>query len=151
MLHIRPMRAEDEALVTDMMRVFYASPAVLSNGSAEIFHRDIQACVSDSPYAQGFVFEQESAAAGYGMLALSYSTEFGRLCVWIEDLYVLPAFRGQGIGAAFIDFVRISHPEAVVRLEVERDNLRAQAFYRRCGLEELPYMEMIAQPGKSII
>ena len=146
MLHIRPMQAADEALVLSMMRTFYASPAVLSNGSEEIFHNDIAACVSDSPYAQGFVFEQDGAAAGYGMLALSYSTEFGKPCVWIEDLYILPDFRRQGIGAAFIRFVRDSHPEAVIRLEVERDNQRAQALYRQCGLEELPYMEMIALP-----
>ena len=146
MLHIRPMQAADEALVLSMMRTFYASPAVLSNGSEEIFHNDIAACVSDSRYAQGFVFEQDGAAAGYGMLALSYSTEFGKPCVWIEDLYILPDFRRQGIGAAFIRFVRDSHPEAVIRLEVERDNQRAQALYRQCGLEELPYMEMIALP-----
>lgn len=34
---IRPMVEEDRNGVLDMMRVFYASPAVLSNGSEEIF------------------------------------------------------------------------------------------------------------------
>ena len=34
---IREMTIEDKASVLEMMRVFYASPAVLSNGSEEIF------------------------------------------------------------------------------------------------------------------
>lgn len=38
---IRIMKSEDGKIVADMMRVFYASPAVLSNGSDEIFKRDI--------------------------------------------------------------------------------------------------------------
>ena len=38
---IRKMKEDDRASVLEMMRVFYASPAVLSNGSEEIFNNDI--------------------------------------------------------------------------------------------------------------
>ena len=34
---IRMMTIEDKPVIIEMMRVFYASPAVLSNGSDEIF------------------------------------------------------------------------------------------------------------------
>ena len=34
---IRGMEEKDRSRVLEMMRVFYASPAVLSNGSQEIF------------------------------------------------------------------------------------------------------------------
>ena len=37
---IRVMTEEDKDCVMEMMEVFYASPAVLSNGSAEIFKND---------------------------------------------------------------------------------------------------------------
>ena len=37
---IRPIRHEDKDVILNMMRVFYASPAVLSNGSEEIFEND---------------------------------------------------------------------------------------------------------------
>ena len=40
--NIRPMTIEDKADVLDMMRVFYSSEAVLSNGSEEIFLNDIE-------------------------------------------------------------------------------------------------------------
>ena len=45
-LQIRPMTQEDSAPVLEMMRVFYTSPAVWSNGSEEIFEADFHACIS---------------------------------------------------------------------------------------------------------
>ena len=125
-----------------MMRTFYASPAVLSNGSEEIFAADIDACVSDNPYLEGFVFCAGGEFLGYGMAAKSFSTEFGKRCIWIEDLYVRPEYRGQGIGSAFLEYMTRRYPGAILRLEVEEENEKAIAVYRKSGFEVLPYMEM---------
>ena len=38
---IRAMVKEDKNCVLDMMRIFYTSPAVWSNGSEEIYNSDI--------------------------------------------------------------------------------------------------------------
>ena len=94
-----PMTNEYRADILSMMRVFYASPAVATNGSEEIFRADVDACVSDNPYLSGFVFMQDDSLAGYCMLAKSFSTEYGVPCIWIEDLYVQEAYRGTGIGS----------------------------------------------------
>jgi GNAT superfamily N-acetyltransferase len=136
------MTAEDAQTVIDMMRTFYASPAVLSNGSKEIFEADVAECVGDSPYAEGFVFEVEGSLIGYGMLAKSYSTEFGKRCIWIEDLYLLPEYRGLGIGSAFFAFIEERYPNCLLRLEVEEENERARHVYEKNGFDVLPYMEM---------
>ena len=69
---IRAMTPADKDSVMEMMRVFYNSPAVLSNGSDEIFARDIESCVSDNPYVEGYMFEQDGAVQGYGMAAKSF-------------------------------------------------------------------------------
>jgi hypothetical protein len=55
---IKPMTSEHKGAVLEMMRVFYASPAVLSNGSEEIFNNDIDNCINDNPYLEGYVFEE---------------------------------------------------------------------------------------------
>ena len=143
MITIRSMRESDRTSVLEMMRVFYASPAVYTNGSEEVFHNDISACVGDSPYAEGFVFEQNGVVAGYGMIAKSFSTEFGKPCVWIEDLYLLPAYRRSGAATNFIQMLRAAHPDAVIRLESEEDNVAAIAAYHKNGMTELPYVELI--------
>ena len=73
-MNIRKMIQDDKSTIIDMMRVFYASPAVLSNGSEEIFEADVENCVNDSPYLEGFVFENGNEIQGYGMIAKSFST-----------------------------------------------------------------------------
>ena len=140
---IRPMTREDASQVIDMMRVFYASPAVLSNGSEEIFINDVENCVNDSPYLEGYIIATEQKEfLGYGMVAKSFSTEFGKPCMWIEDLYLKEDARGQGIGSSFLNYIAEKYPEAILRLEVEEENQRAIHTYRKCGFEVLPYMEM---------
>ena len=132
----------DREAVVDMMRTFYHSPAVWTNGSEEIYNNDVTACVGMSPYAEGFIFENEKEIAGYGMIAKSYSTEFGKPCIWIEDLYLKEEYRGEGIGSSFFTYLEKEYPGAVMRLEVEEDNTRAVAVYKKNGYETLPYMEM---------
>ncbi|MBO5097487.1 MAG: GNAT family N-acetyltransferase [Agathobacter sp.] len=139
---IRLMTREDAQHVIDMMRVFYASPAVLSNGSEEIFQNDVENCVNDSPYLEGYIIEDGQKILGYGMIAKSFSTEFGKPCMWIEDLYLKEEARGLGLGSKFLHFVAEKYPEAILRLEVEEENERAIKTYRKCGFDVLPYMEM---------
>lgn len=139
---IRLMTVEDKESVLEMMRVFYASPAVLSNGSEEIFLNDIENCVNESPYLEGYIFEDAGEIQGYAMVAKSYSTEFGKPCMWIEDLYVKDEYRGMGIGSEFLEYIAKKYSDAILRLEVEEENERAVRVYEKCGFEELPYMEM---------
>ena len=142
MVTIEPMRREHTQAVLSMMRTFYASPAVHTNGSEEIFRSDIEASVGENPYLEGFVFVREGSIVGYAMIAKSFSTEFGRECIWIEDLYLLPQFRGEGTGGRFFAYLNENYPNTILRLEVEEDNHRAVAVYRKNGFDVLPYMEM---------
>jgi len=139
---IRRMTAQDKNSVFEMMRVFYASPAVFSNGSDEIFLNDIENCINNSPYLEGYVFEKANDIQGYSMIAKSFSTEFGKPCIWIEDLYIKEECRGEGIGKTFMDFITNKYTDCVFRLEVEEENERAVKLYEKCGFTVLPYMEM---------
>ncbi len=142
-MEIRRMTSRDREAVLDMMRIFYRSPAVHTDGSEEIFAADVENCINDNPFLEGFVFEETGDIQGYGMIANSFSTEFGKPCCWIEDIYIREPYRGNGIGGAFLQHIIETHPEAVIRLEVEEENQRAVHVYRKAGFEALPYMEMI--------
>lgn len=144
-MRIRKMKPSDENEVLAMMRPFYSSPAVFTNGSEAIFRRDFAECISDSPFLEGYILEDEDQILGYSMLAHSFSTEFGKPCVWIEDIYLKPEARGKGLGTEFLTFVRKTYPQVILRLEVEEENTPAVSAYRKSGFASLPYLEMLNQ------
>ena len=139
----REMTRADVAAVLDMMRTFYTSPAVASDGSEEIYRADIEACLDPNTPLSGYVFEQGGALAGYAMTAHSFSTEYGRPCIWIEDLYLENELRGTGVATRFFDYLKTQYPDAVHRLEVEKENKRAIKAYVKNDFQEIPYYEMI--------
>ena len=142
MTTIRPMQPADKEAVLAMVEVFHASQDVLSNGSAAIFSSDFEACINDNPYLEGYMFEENGQIQGYAMAAKSFSTEFGRPCMWIEDIYIKESCRGAGIGSKFIDYIGEKYPDAILRLEVEEENERAVNVYKKNGFSFLPYLEM---------
>lgn len=139
---IRVMTKEDKNDVMEMMKIFYASPAVASNGSEEVFTRDIENCVGECPFLEGYVFQNDREIQGYAMVAKSFSTEFGKGCIWIEDLYIKREYRGLGIGSNFFEYIEEKYPDTILRLEVDKENERAIKVYEKCGYERLPYLEM---------
>lgn len=139
----RIMEKGDCEAVISMMRGFYASDAVLTNGSEEIFSADVSECVSDSPYLEGYVFEDKNGIQGYAMCAKSFSTEFGKRCIWIEDLFIKEEYRGKGIGGQFLAFISDKYSDCVIRLEAEAENERAIHVYNKAGFKILPYAELI--------
>ncbi len=141
-VYIRPMIEEDRLSIVKMMTVFYNSSAVHTNGSPEIFEQDISACVGNSPYLEGYVFEESGKICGYAMLAKSFSTEFGKPCIWVEDIYILEAHRGKGIAEQFFEYIEERYTNVLFRLEVEEENTHAVHVYKKRGYTVLPYMEM---------
>ncbi len=139
---IRTMKRTDFDSVMEMMRVFYTSPAVHTNGSEEIFRADVENCVNDSPYLEGYIFENDGEILGYAMVAKSFSTEFGRPCIWIEDLYLKEEYRGFGTAGQFFRYLEKKYPGVLFRLEAEEENQRAVHVYKKNGYDVLPYLEL---------
>lgn len=139
---IRTMNINDKNEILCMMREFYSSDAVFTNGSDEIFEQDFKNCINECPFLEGFVFCNESETLGYAMIAKSFSTEFGKPCIWFEDLYLKPDYRGQHIIPKFVKYIEDTYPDSVFRLEAEKENEHAVHVYKKLGFRELPYTEM---------
>lgn len=139
---IRHIEEKDRGSVIEMMEEFYSSPAVSTNGSREIFDADIDNCIGDCPFVEGYVFEGGGVLRGYAMIAKSFSTEFGRSCIWLEDLYVKEEYRGSGVGSLFLQYIEEKYKGSLFRLEVEEENEGAVKIYKKFGYTTLPYMEM---------
>ena len=144
-MEIRKMCPADFEPVFAMMEVFYASDALLIHPDRAVLRRTLSDCVGDCPFLEGFVFQAEGHPVGYAMLAKSYSTEAGGLCIWIEDLYLCPAYRGQGLGSEFLAMLRQHYQGKAVRLRLEAEpgNENAIAVYQRAGFSVLGYTQLI--------
>ena len=78
--------------------------------------------------------------AGFALFVHNYSTFLGQPGVFVEDLYVVPARRGRGIGRAVLSFIAgIAVDRGCGRLEwaVHDWNQPAIRFYERLGAQAL--------------
>ena len=141
---IRKINENDRSVMLDMFDEFYHSPGVMHAVPKSHFERTLNEVYSGSPFIDCYIFEQDGKAAGYGQLSLTYSNEAGGICVWLEEIYVRPAFQGKGLGSEFLNFVKNEYKNAArLRLEIEPDNDGARKLYKRMGFSELEYRSMI--------
>ncbi len=81
----------------------------------------------------------EGATAGYAMGTWGFSTEQGGRFLLLDELFVLPAFRGKGVGRAALAFVEETaggEGAGAVRIEVAEENLGARELYRTAGYRD---------------
>lgn len=143
---LRPITASDRAAYLAMAHDFYHSPAVDHPVPDDFLIRTLETVLDGSPYARIFLWEQDGEIAGYVQLSLTWSQEAGGLTVWIEELYVKPPFRGQGLGHSFFAQLPQLVPNAARwRLEVEPDNTRAKALYQSLDFEPIAYESLIRE------
>lgn len=141
---LRPFTADDRAAYCRMAHDFYRSEAVNHPVPDEFIVRTADQVLSGTPFAAIYMLEHDGQIAGYALLALTWTQEAGGQAVWVEELYILPPFRGQGLGTAFFRELEALYPHAArFRLEIEPDNHRARALYTRMGFQPLPYDQMI--------
>lgn len=140
-ISFRKMEITDRDAVLEMMGTFYRSDAVYTDGNEGIYLSDFENSVNGSPYLESYIIADNGDIAGYTMLAKSFSTEFGRECIWLEDLYLKEDYRNKGIIPNFIDFVKNKYPDKLLRLEAEKENSHAAHVYEKCGFKKLPYSE----------
>ena len=139
---IRKFKNEDKTAIVEMMEEFYSSPVVMTNGSIEIFEKDFDTCLNNPTFLEGFIFYNKDNILGYAMIAKSFSTEFARNVIYLEDLYLKAEFRSKGIIPKFIEYIKYNYPNTLLKLEVEKENLHACHCYKKCGFKELDYIEM---------
>jgi GNAT superfamily N-acetyltransferase len=95
---------------------------------------------STAPPFECLLAESEGHAVGFALLFHTYSTWRGRRGIWLEDLFVLPERRRNGVGRALLDrVVALARERGCGRVEwsVLDWNEPAIEFYRSFGAQLL--------------
>lgn len=88
------------------------------------------------PAAEVLVAEVDGQPAGFALFFVSFSTFLGKPGLYLEDLFVRPAFRGNGVGKRLmVELARIALERGYGRFEwsVLDWNAPAIEFYRHLG------------------
>jgi GNAT superfamily N-acetyltransferase len=105
------------------------------------------------PAAEALIAWRDAEAAGFALFYHTFSTFLGRRGLWLEDLFVRPAFRGQGCARSLL--------RVLAALAVERGcgrfewavldwNQRAVDFYLSLGATVLPDWRIVRVVGPAL-
>ena len=92
------------------------------------------------PYAEVLLAEDAGAVVGFALFFHNFSTFLGKPGVYLEDLFVEPAHRGQGHGKALlVALAKLAVERGCGRLEwaVLNWNEPAIAFYKALGAKPM--------------
>lgn len=103
----------------------------------------------------------DGEVAGYALYFFNFSTFMGRGGLYLEDIYIRPAYRGCGYGREiFSQMAKIAVENKCARMEwvCLQNNEKAAGFYKKMGAQtqeqwvihrlEQPQFEQLAQEGQ---
>ncbi len=100
-LRIRPATKADGGLVYSFVRDLAEYERLLDDVAAT--QADLESALfGPNPRVFCDIAEWDGAAAGFALWFFNFSTFRGRHGIFLEDLFVRPAFRGKGIGKALL-------------------------------------------------
>lgn len=133
---VRPARPADAAVVARLVRQFSAEDGY----DSPISEDDVRALAFDPcPRFQVLIAERGGAAVGYVLYYRSYDTDHAARGLYLQDVYVVPEARRQGVGRALMAAIaRLCVADGGLYLfwnALER-NADGRAFYRRIGARQ---------------
>ena len=92
-----------------------------------------EALFGESPAAEALIAERSAEVAGYALFFPTFSSFVASEGVWLEDLFVRPAYRGAGVGRALLAAVASRARGGRLEWAALDWNELALGFYRRVG------------------
>ncbi len=137
MTRARNATLDDIPILVDLMQEFYAEAdyRLDRQWASDSFHT----LLMDASLGAVWIVFHDSEPAGYVVLTVRFSMEYGGLDAFIDDLFIRPGHRRQGLGrvalrALFDECER--RRVLAVHVEVGHDNVAAKELYRSYGLEQ---------------
>jgi GNAT superfamily N-acetyltransferase len=133
--HIRRARPTETGLVLSLIRELAEYEKLLHEVEATEAMIDA-ALFGDNPLLFCEIAEWNGEPAGFAVWFVNFSTFSGRSGIYLEDLFVRPAYRGQGIGKALLAYLaKLCVEKGWARLQwsVLDWNAPSIAFYKSLG------------------
>ncbi len=144
MYHIRQATPDDAPQLVELINALAAYEHLLHESNPDVEQLAKHLAPDAQPRCEALVAVVNTGSqeriVGMALYFFNYSTFLTQWGMFLEDLFVLPEFRGEGIGLAlFKQLARIAHHNECQRLDwnVLDWNELAIAFYRQLGAKPL--------------
>jgi ribosomal protein S18 acetylase RimI-like enzyme len=127
---------KDADLLLDLMRELYEHERIAFD--ANVARIALRGIISDAARGRVWLIRLGDEIIGYAVLTFGYSLEFHGRDAVLDELFIREPYRGRGAGKRALSFVEKLCGELGIRalhLVVERENVNAQAFYRKIGFQ----------------
>jgi GNAT superfamily N-acetyltransferase len=150
---IRPATPDDVPLILQFIRELAEYERLAHEVSAT--EEQLRATLFGArPVAEVVIASHDDAPAGFAVFFANYSTFLGRPGLYLEDLFVRPDARGNGIGRALLEYLaRLTVDRGWGRLEwrVLDWNEPSIAFYKKLGAEPLDDWTVFRVTGNALL
>ncbi|WP_009631895.1 GNAT family N-acetyltransferase [Synechocystis sp. PCC 7509] len=151
-LKLRPAALDDVGKLFGLIQALaeYEKLAHAVTGSVEALQEHL---FGSHPYVEAIIAEYDGETAGFALFFPNYSTFLTQPGIYLEDLFVLPKYRRQGIGKEILGYLaKLTVERGYGRLEwsVLDWNSDAITFYERMGAEVLPDWRICRVTGESL-
>ena len=152
MISIRPAAPADAPLIFDLIRELaeYEKLAHAVDATPEMI---AEALFGATPRLFCDIAEYDGEAAGLAIWFLNFSTFRGRHGIYLEDLFVRPAYRGKGLGKALMARLAarcVEQGYARFEWSVLDWNAPSIAFYQSIGADVLPDWKICRMSGEAL-
>ncbi len=132
---IRPVTPDDMEVLANLVRelAVYEKLEPHARATPDDFRRHL---FGPRPAAEAAIAEVAGEPAGFALWFTTFSTFRGKPGIYLEDLFVRPAYRGRGLGKALLAMLsRLAVERGCGKLEwsVLNWNESAIGFYRALG------------------
>jgi GNAT superfamily N-acetyltransferase len=103
-LSIRPATPEDLPLIASLVREL-AEYEKLAHQAVATETDFAESLFGPHPKAYALIVEQDGQPAGFAIYFYNYSTFLGRPGIYVEDVFIRPAFRRGGFGRAIFKYL----------------------------------------------
>lgn len=151
-LFIRQAQEEDVPLLLDFIKQLadYEKLSHVVVADAESLRRTL---FGEIAFAEVILADYQNQSVGFALFFHTYSTFLGKPGIYLEDLFVVPAMRGKGIGRQLLKYLaRLTKERNCGRLEwsVLDWNKPAIEFYKNMGAVPMEQWTVFRLTGKAL-
>jgi GNAT superfamily N-acetyltransferase len=122
--------------IEPLVAAYHAFEAIPSSASSRA--SALRMLLGDSSLGALWLIHVDAKLAGYIALCRGFSIEFNGFDAFIDEFFLLPGFRGRGVGRQVLTTIGSEARKLEINalhLEVARDNTPARKLYASVGFE----------------